>query len=233
LTAADAARLVPGEDYLVCASLKWRTKSKQTLGTTKTQLITIVGPYAFDRIEQTTEVVPLNDVVAYRDFWHKAWAGTFSRDRRKLVFSCRYHYALDTKSTTNAQMQTETETEPAANERHEVGRLKSGLVMSIYVLNRLTDRISSHPALNEEELAALRTRDFADRFSQAARTQVSMRGRPGEAAAIWLYPEVKLQRVVLRRAEDVNNAGHVLRFGEHPVHFPMPVLTHFIGVASQ
>ena len=116
---------------------------------------------------------------------------------------------------------------------HELGTLRSGLVASAFALNKLMTRVANEAPLTPDELAALSTREFTDRFSQAARTQVSFRGRPGDSAALWVYPEVKVQQVVLQEATEVNPAGHVLRFAEHRVPFPFFVLAHFIGVASQ
>jgi hypothetical protein len=232
ITVQESAKLRPGEEYLVTMTLVWKGKGEPRLGATMTQLITVVGRYTFDQVEQSTEVIPLNDVEAHREFWHKAWQGSFASDRRKVVFNCRYQYALDPKATSNAQMRTETETEPSTV-NHEVGTLRSGLVASAFVLNKLLARVAGAPTLVPDELAALGTTEFTDRFSQAARTQVSFRGRPGDSAALWVYPEVKIQDVVLQEASEVNPAGHVLSFAEHRVRFPFFVLAHFIGVASQ
>lgn len=232
LPKAEAEKLRAGESYLVVMTLLWRSKGGTRLGTSMTQLISMVGRYTFDRVEQTAEVVPLSDVEANRVFWHKAWQGSFSKERRKLVLNCRYQYALNPDATANAQMETEleTDTSPAA---HEVGTLRSGLAASGFVLNRLLSRISKDPPLGTEELAALSTGEFVDRFSQAARTQVTFRGRPGDSAALWIYPEVKVQHVVLQEAVEAGPGGNVVRFAEHPVSFPFFVLAHFIGVASQ
>jgi hypothetical protein len=232
LTRQEAATLKPGEDYLVTATLLWKGKAGRRLGATMTQLVTIVGRYTFDQVEQSTEVIPLSDVEGDREFWHKAWQGTFAADRRKIVFNCKYQYALDPKASSNAHMRTETETEPSTV-NHEVGTLRSGLVASPFVLNKLMARVANTAPLTPDELAALSTKEFTDRFSQAARTQVSFRGRPGDSAALWVYPEVKVQQVVLQEGTEVNPAGHVLRFAEHRVSFPFFVLAHFIGVASQ
>jgi hypothetical protein len=232
ISIADAERLRPGKEYLVHLTLRWRGRSGP-LGTTMAQLITIVGEETFDRIEQTTDVVPLNDVEAYRDFWHKAWQGTFDATHRRATFNCRYTYALDPEAASNAQMETNTDTTVDAG-YGESGTLRSGLVLSLYRLNDLLARAASGaPQLTEAELAGLRTPAFVSRFAQAARTQVRFRGRAGDSAALWVFPEVKLQQVVLRRADVVNDAGHVVRFAEHRVRFPIPVLAHVVGVASQ
>jgi hypothetical protein len=228
----EAAKLEPGQDYLVGVTLLWRAKNGRTVGSAMTQMISIVGELAFDRVEQTTEVVPLNDVALFREFWHKAWQGTLSEETRRIEFECRYHFVLDPVRTTNAQMESVTETTKGAGPK-DVGTLKAGMQLSLYVLNNLLGKVSHEPALTEPELAALKTPDFGARFDQAARTRLKFRGRPGDSVAVWVVPEVKLQTLVLRSADKVNENGCVIGFGERSVRFPMPVLAHFIGVASQ
>jgi hypothetical protein len=196
------------------------------------QLITISREYAFDRVEETTDLVPLDDVQIHREFWHKAWDVTFDEDLRRVVFECRYHYVLDPDATDNAQMETVTEAQPAGDGK-ETGTLKSGLAMSLYRLNELLPRISSHSSLGEVELAGLATDEFVARFDQGARTRVRFVGVRGHSAALWVFPEVKVQEVVFRRASQVNAAGHVLSVEDHRVRFPIPVLAHFVGVMSQ
>ena len=87
--------------------------------------------------------------------------------------------------------------------------------------------------LDDAELHALASPEAVKRFSLAARTRVSVRGRPGDSTALWVYPEVKLQTVLLRAVADVGAGGHVLRFEDRRVNFPVPVLAHVIGVVSE
>jgi len=233
LDRADADRLEAGEEYLVRATLVWRSGRKQgrRLGITMNQLITVIEPMTFDRLEQTSEVLALADVQAHREFWHKAWETTFDDEHRKVSFSCTYNYALDPKATENAQMETVTDTE-RSSVRHEEGTLRSGLVLGLYALNKLLAR-TAHPQLGEEHLRALATPEFVERFSQSAKASVSMRGRDGESAGLWVYPEMRLPELVLAEARDVNEFGQVLGFGERRVRFPVPALAHFIGVRSR
>ena len=226
------AELAVGRDYLVHVTLLWRRKSGDRIGTSVGQLVTIVGEYIFDRVEQSTELVPLNDSQAHRDFWHKAWQGTFDSELRGITFNCRYSYSLDASHQTNAQLATRKRLANDIGYR-QTGTLDSGLVISLYRLNELLSQLPAGTPLSEAELAGLATRAFTDRFGQAARAQLRFRGRPGDSTALWVFPEVKLDQVVLRRADVVNDAGHVLRFGEQRVRFPVPALAHFIGVVSQ
>ena len=232
LSREKIAELLTGEDYLLTAVLVWKKKSGEKIGTSITQLITLVSEFSFDRVEESSELIPLNDVQKFRDFWHKAWQGSFSKERKRLVFDCKYYYALEAERDSNAQMETVFKTEETGVHKEE-GRLKTGLLVSPFALNHLIPAISSYPMLGEAEMAALRSPDFTNRFSQAARVKVKLSGRVGDSAALWVYPEMKMQQVVLVRAEQTNAAGHVLQFSEQRVHFPMPMLVHFIGASTR
>jgi len=231
IPAARLARLVPNEDYLVCAALVWKNKSGKKIGASMSQLITVVGEYGFDRVEESGELISLNDVAKYRELWHKVWQGSFTKERRRLEFDCKYYYALEPERPANARMETSTQMDETGLHK-EGGKLKSGLIMSANELNRLIPRISPHPMLAEAELAALRSPDFVSRFNQAARTKVKFSGRPGDSVALWIYPEVKMQRLILLKSDEIDDAGHVRKFAEQLVYFPMPALVHFIGTGA-
>ena len=229
-------KLAPNEEYLVCVTLVWQGRSKKTkqvkrLGTSTMQLITLVGEYLFDRVEGTGQNVPLNDVDRFRPYWHKVWQGQFTEDVRRMNFECKYYYTLETNRTENARMETVTQVleEDLAGRK---SRLKSGLIMGPYGLNELLGQISQYPRLSEAELSALVASEFKGRFNHAARTQVKFQGRPRETVALWIYPEFKLQQVMLKKVENSNANGHVLGLKEHPVYFPMPAVAHFIGVSA-
>jgi hypothetical protein len=229
---ADQIRaLTPGDEYLVCAYLLWRNKAKQVLGTSRSQLITLVGRYSLDRVEDEGGLIPLNDTVKHRDYWHKIWQGSFTDDFRRAVFECKYYVVLEPGRTSHARMETRTKLDQPA-ERKTEGRLKAGFIASPEGLNQLIPQVSSYPALNEDELAALRSPEFVTRFHQAARFRANLHGRPGASAALWVYPEIKMQKVVLYEASKVSDAGQVQQFAEHVIHVPMPAVLHYIGART-
>ena len=228
--------LEPNEEYLVCAVLVWEAKSRKTnrkkrLGTTMSQLITLVGEYCFDRIEGTEEVIPLNDVDRFRPYWHKVWEGDFSDNIRRTNLDCKYYYVLEPQRTNHARMETVTQIEETSGTR-QVGKLKAGLILSAYRLNELLDQISDYPMLDEAELTALLSSEFKEQFSHCARNSVEFKGPRGDAVGLWVYPEFKLQRVLLKQAGQTNSNGQVLALTEHTVYFPMPAVVHFIGVGD-
>lgn len=232
LDETEAKTLKPGEEYLVSAVLVWKNRKAKKRGTSITQRITLVAEYSFDRVEESGEPIPLNDVSKFREFWHKVWGGTFTDNRKRIHFDCKYYYRLNADRDRNARIETKTRT--TERERKRVtGRLKTGMELSPDEMNRLIPRLKpTESTLDEQQLAALKSDDFADRFNQAARYQAKFRGRPGDSAALWVYPEFKLQNVVLSRPNQANPNGHVTQFTEHVVKFPIPIMVHFIGVRT-
>ncbi len=237
LSREELRRLPPNEEYLVCLYLVWSGKSKQTqesikLGTSVTQLIALVGEYCFDRIEGPADVVSLNDVEKFRPYWHKVWEGGFAETTREICFDCKYYYTLEKDRISNARMETVTKM-AKAEKAEQLGKLKSGMIFSPHELNALINHISPYPTLDDFQLRALLSSEFKTRFHQAACSQVKFQGDGGEKVALWVYPEFKLQQVMLKKVERTNEAGHVLELSEKPVRFPLPAIIHFIGVSTR
>ncbi|MGK7953858.1 MAG: hypothetical protein AB4063_01110 [Crocosphaera sp.] len=228
--------LEANEEYFVCAVLVWEAKSRKSnrrkhLGTSMSQLITLVGEYCFDRIEGTGEVIPLNDIDRFRPYWHKIWEGDFGNHIRHTSLDCKYYYALEPGRTNHARMETVTQIEPTGGSR-QGGKLKTGLILSAYRLNELLGQISDYSMLDEAQLTALLSSEFKEQFSHCARDSVEFKGRRGDTVGLWVYPEFKLQRILLKQVEETNSNGQVLALAEQTVYFPMPAVVHFIGVSA-
>lgn len=224
--------LKPGKDYLLCATLVWKSAKGDRIGTSTTQPFALVGDYVFDRVEESGDVYPLNDLERHRDFWHKTWQQTFDDKVRSYELDVKYYYSLDPGASANARMETLVRTD-AHGLWAQQGKLKSGLILSLAQLNSLLPDLAKKPLLTEKELDGLRCPDFEARLSSAARTKTNFRGRRGDSVALWVYPEVKLQRVILKQPEQVDPLGHVNSFVEHAVIFPLPATVHFIGASTQ
>jgi len=231
LPAEELAALKPGQAYLVCAYLLWRDGQKKVLGTSRSQLITLVGRYSFDRTEEDGAPIPLGDVVKHRDWWHKVWQGSFTSDFRRISLECKYYVAFEPDRAAQARLETLTRLEEPV-EHKLAGRLKTGFIATPAGLNQLIPLISTQPQLTGDELEALRSPDFQERFHQAARFKAELHGRPGTTAALWIYPEVKLQKAVLYEATKVGDDGQVREFAEHAIHVPVPVLLHYLGART-
>lgn len=231
LPAAISAKLPPGSDYNVCVTLVWKNRDGRKRGTSIQQQFTLLGDYAFDRVEDSGQLLPLTDADRYRDYWHKIWEGRFTRDSKHLDVHVKYFYVLKPDTHENARLETLTREDDG--ERRRQLSLKSGMDLSAAALNRLSTRLDpTAKPLGDAEVAALARGAFAERVNQCARYNGKLRGRPGDTAAIWVYPEVKLQQVVLRRVTDTNANGNVTSLTEHPVRIPVPAIVHFIGVRS-
>jgi hypothetical protein len=228
--------LQPNQDYLVCVSLVWqaissKTKRKKRLGTSLSQLITLAAEYSFDHVSGTAEVVPLNDVDRFRPYWHQVWQTSLDEMVRRITLDCKYYLALEPERTTHARMETITQLEEHTP-THLEGKLKTGFQMSPYRLNELLPQISSYPLLSDAELKALMTPDFKAQCSYAAQSQVKFKGRRGDRIGLWVYPEMKIQRLVLKQIGRTNSNGQVLELTDHEIYFPMPATVHFIGVGN-
>ena len=233
LDQADASTLAPGKDYLVCVALIWKNRAGDKRGTSMQQRISLVGPYVFDRVEESSELIPLNDVTRFRSYWHKIWQGSFTDEVKRFVFQCKYYTVLRSEEGSNARTETKMKIQTREDGRVE-GKLKAGLEISPDELNRLLPQlVPGQSPLNEDVLQALRSRDFSERFNQAARYQARLRGRPGDHGVLWVYPEVKLQTIVLQKVTQTDAQGQVRGLGEERVTFPLPVVMHFIGARSE
>ncbi|MCC6318282.1 MAG: hypothetical protein IT361_11390 [Gemmatimonadaceae bacterium] len=230
LTKEDTARLRAGEEYLICAWLTWKTKKGSIVGTSRMQLITLVGEYIFDRVEDG-KVIPLNDVAKHRPFWHKVWQGAFDPTHFRVDLEGKYFYVLDPKKDANAPIATSTKFE-AGEGKVKRGRLRSGMTASLAALNALIPLVSTGKALGEAQLKALAGSDFVSRFHTAARFHGSLKGKAGVSATLWVYPEVKLHEVVLLKAASTDADAHVRELVEERVFFPVPVSIHVIGTRT-
>ena len=103
----------------------------------------------------------------------------------------------------------------------------------LLVSQELQRSFIDHRLRDAEQLRAIRSADFRRRFGQAADAHVTLRGRAGQRAALWVYPEVRLQRVILKRAREVDPNGQITAYDETAVVFPMPALAHVIGTRTE
>lgn len=223
-------KLKPQEDYLVTARLTWTNKRGETVGTVMSQVIYLIDHYIYGGVDGAGEAIPLQDVDKYRAFWHKVWATSFRAERRRYKIDCKYYYVLEKDRPSIGRMET------LSQEGDEEGvvamRMKSGTRIPVQALNQLLPQVSPHPALTEAELGALMSDDFVERFHTVARMGLEFRGRADENAVLWVYPEVKLQRFILKAPTSINAHGAVSGLTDHIIHFPIPAAIHFVGAKS-
>lgn len=234
LSAEEAAGLEAGRNYLIGVSLIWKKKSGPKMGTSIQQEISLVDTYAFDHIEEaSSELIALNDVVRFRPYWHKVFQASFNNGLKHFDLRCKYLTILVPDRSDLVRTESKIKI-TQRDERKVTGLLKAGMEYSLEALNRLIPMISpGSPLLSKEQLQALRSDDFTERFNQACRYRAKLRGRRHDNAVLWVYPEVKLQTLILQKAQSVDDKGLIRGFGAHRVRFPIPVLQHFIGARTQ
>ncbi|MGK7923767.1 MAG: hypothetical protein AB4290_00690 [Spirulina sp.] len=228
--------LKPNEDYLICALLTWtarssRTDNKRRLGTSTSVLATLVGEFFFDRLEGVEETFSLSDPQEYRPYWHKIWQGNLGNNGSRIAFDCKYYYVLEPQRPNHARMETLI----SVNDDEMGGRsgkLKTGFVFSLDLLEKLLAWISDKPRLQPEEMMALRCCEFRESFNRLARTQVDFTGNGGDSATLWVYPEIEVRRVILKRVVDSDANGRVLALSDRTVYFPIPSTARFVGTQS-
>ncbi|MEU6680258.1 hypothetical protein [Streptomyces sp. NPDC046925] len=234
LSAADMARLAPGEEHVLCAYVLWETRSGRSLGAETLVSFTPVGPYAYDSVQEGTDdaTILLDDVELHRDFWHKVWQATLDEDVFRYHYECKYYVGLDTQAQRTERGITRIKDDPL--ELHtRTGRLEAALQLALGDLNAVLQSAGGRPGLDPAHLSALHTTDFTRRFSAAGRSKVRFGGRRGTSVALWVFPELRLRTVLLQRCQESDGHGRVTATVPEPVLFPFPQAVHFVGVTSQ
>lgn len=221
--------LLPQQDYIVVLTLTWPNSKGQRRGTSIQHAVSLMGQYRFDRIEEDGELIPLNNRETYRDYWHEVWNHSFDRETRRIECQTRYYLTLNPERHRNARVDVDIRRETKNSRQHL--RLRSGYEYSLFALNHLLGRLApDQQPLDETLLEAIASSDFVERFNQAAQHQAEFRGRPGDNVALWVFPVIRLQTLVLVKAEGVDENGNLGNLIEERVKFPMPVMMHFVGV---
>lgn len=220
------------KEHIIVLTLLWHNRRGQLRGASIQHSFSLMGKYHFDRVEESGELIPLDDRQTYRDYWHQIWEFTFSREMRRVDIQSRYYLTLDPQRNRNARVDSQVRTERGGS-RADI-HLRAGFEYSLFALNHLMSRLAPDQSpLNDDVLQALASDDFVNRFNQAAQHQGQIRGRPADAAALWVYPEFKIQTLVMVKASRVNENGNVTELTEERVQFPMPVMMHFVGVVQE
>jgi len=227
----ELSRLPTNKEYLLKVDLIFQNRRKERIGTSLSEVITIAGSYLYDRTEDTSKLIPLNNVQAHRVFWHKIWAAPIGSNGHEIEINGKYYYTLERDRQRNAQMETLTRfTEDRRAKK--IGKLKSGLIISPYQLNALIPRISEQASLSHEELDAVLSDDFVQQLARMARFKVNFDELQSTHLALWVFPEVKLQKVVLKKPTLINSNGLIEGLADKIIYFPIPVSIHCIGTKT-
>lgn len=229
--------LPANHDLLVHIAFAWKEKS-QTKAVRKTHAILISDGYTLGRIGEPVQTgIPLNNVNTHRNFWHKIWESPLTSLRSEVHIVCKYYMHYNPRAVQNAQIETRKQ-ENQKEEEHS-GRqqtfikMKTGMDLSAVALNNLMPLVSPYPSLNEHQLKALRHYEFKKLVDTAAQSQLSFRNKNGVTNSLWVYPEVDLIKLTLKKANEINPYGNVLSTMDEEVVFARPSSLHFIGTQNK
>lgn len=236
-TKDEIEKLPENQDLTVCLSLVFKNSQNESIGAYKAQLLNLVDMYTAGAVLASTSApIALNDTIEHRDFWHKVWEDSFKGETKEVLFQTKYYSRLNIDRPNNAQIETKilfNQSESMGVDREIHGKLKSGMELGLHSLNQLIPQISSFQMLNSQQLNALDNDEFAKQFDSVASTSLRVRGRAGDMAALWTFPELDLRQVVLKKAIDIDQYGQIVRFEDEVVHFPVLQSIHFVGVRSE
>jgi hypothetical protein len=166
--------------------------------------------------------------------------GPETHERWKIDFECKYYYQLNDKDANIKKLETKkktvsdsaTDIDEDDHRRKISAKLKSGMEISLAAYNDLLSQIQLTP-LNASQLSAFMGQNFTREAATAARVSVDFKGRRGETAALWTYPEGNVQSFVLSKFVTADPSGMITAVQEEEVSFPKFSTIHFIGTRSK
>ena len=185
----------------------------------------------FDTMDTGREPVRLDDVDGDRAWWHRVWSGQFDADSRRVEADVNYEYRLATGDTNGRR---DSRDRPRRRRRIDPAH-EDDLVGA-----RRGDRRAVAAAAPADRRVAgerrddgARRREFAAAFGRAARTRVSVQGRRGGQAAVWVWPEVKLHDVTFQVPDEISPlTGQILSFTPFVAAVPVPAIAHVVTTKS-
>jgi hypothetical protein len=234
----ELEKLPVEEDLLVNFAFAWKVKNEIKV-CRKTHSIMITDGYTLGKIGEAIKTgIPLNNVHEHRNFWHKVWQSGTSSSRTRLNISCKYFMRYDPSAPQNSFLQTKTLEQPQKEDdvestsRNISIKMKSGMDLSPLLLNQLLPQVSNYPSLSIPQLKALRTFEFGKGLNTVAQSTLAFRNKEGESSSLWVYPEVDLVKMTLKKANGINAFGNVLDTKDEEVVFLRPSSIHFIGTKN-
>ena len=240
LSSDELKKLPLNRDLKLELSFNWK-KGESTQGTFKNHYFWLSDGYVYQRSGRTIKQhFALNDVSRFRNYWHKIWeGGPETHDRWNIDFECKYYYTLNDKDASIRKMETkrktvaDSATEDGKDYRRKVrAKLKSGMEVSLAAYNELLS-LHQQPPLSAAQLNAFVGQEFTKEAATAARVSVDFKGKRGQTAALWTYPEGNIQSYILGKVTTVDPSGMITAAQEEEVFFPKFSTVHFIGTKSE
>jgi hypothetical protein len=235
VSADDLAGLTLNTDLTASASFSWMTKEGQPQRSEPVQcpMYLVEGAFLKGIGERVGEPVPLNDPVRHRNFWHKIYEVDSKGGRRwEINLDSKYYTYYKYDVETNGRVETKLKTNAPNPDEGPVltGKLKSGMEVSPYALNKLIPDISQYSSLAEPDLLALRSDDMSSLQNQVAANKIQIRGKKEDKGMVWIYPEVTFHKVTIQKPSQTNVNGQVTETKDENVYFPRLSHIHFLSV---
>lgn len=236
----DMKKLPANRDLKIEVAAHWKNGDKVE-GTFRNHYIMLSDGCVYQRAGKSIKQhFVLNDVSRFRNYWHKVWeGGPETHDRWKIDFECKYYYLVNTRDASIKKLETKKKivsdsgsSKDESYRRKIMGKVKSGMEVSVSAYNELL-LLHQLPTLSAEQLSAFMGQQFTKEASIAARVSVDFKGRRGDTAALWTYPEGNMQSYILGKAVSVDPNGLITALQEEEVFFPRFSSVHFIGTKSE
>ncbi|MEO5601454.1 MAG: hypothetical protein ABIR06_11065 [Cyclobacteriaceae bacterium] len=241
LDSDELKKLPLNRDLKLELSFHWK-KGDKIEGTFKNHYLWLSDGYVYQRSGKTIQQhFALNDVSRFRNYWHKVWeGGPETHGRWNIDFECKYYYTLNDKDTNIRKLETKKKivSDSAAqkdqdNHRRKISaKVKSGMEISLAAYNELLALHQLTPLI-PAQLSAFLGQEFMKEAATAARVSVDFKGKKGETAALWAYPEGNIQSYILSKVTTVDPSGMITAAQEEEVFFPKFSTVHFIGTKSE
>lgn len=242
ITPKEIENIPCNTEFKLEISYIWKSNSGHNIGVFKNQYIHFVKDVVYNRIgDRISDPIPFNNINVHRKFWHKIWDGGYSSSQRwEVTFDIQYLIALDAEEDGIAKMETRTlnvsdniNESPETPKRRQIhSRLKSGFELSFEAINYVLELLNQ-PPLDAELLSILRRSEANKTFSLSARYRAEMKGREGDTATLWAYPEFVLRKLHVSTVANTDNYGQVISMEPKEYTIAVPENIHFIGTKSE
>ena len=238
LPAEAVATLEPGRDWLLCVTLTWGASRKagvKRLGAVMTTLVHLAGPLVFDGIVDEGEAIDLADPDAHRAVWQKLWAGRFVDGAKRFDTEVDYSYEWDNSGVEAIRRETTIKTKVAEGSVASIlARVKGGMTLTPATLANIAASLDRGAApVGRDVQIALADPAVEARLGLGARLRLKLRGREGEAFALWAYPAVRRATLRLATPDSILETGNIVSLTPRPVPFVVPVAVNIVGTRSR
>lgn len=237
----DETRALPVDaDLEVLASLRWKTPARTYQASCSRIVVLTSRAQVKSRGELVGDPVELVDMNRFRSFWNKVWSSPTTGDDGaplplwRAELALRYSVVLVAGDRANGLMESRLQAGPAESGLRVkvMGRLKSGIEVSVQELNKLLPLWPGEQPLAPTDLAAFGVKGWLAGQGGDTVHQVKMEGRKGRNGLVWVVPVVRLRTFTLADGVEVDPYGQIVATRDRDVRFPVIESVRFLGLTS-